>query len=83
MVHQTVNTNSRMRFYKGKRYLTQQEQMEKMVRPHGEAKVINYRLIEEHPQTFNEGLFLPYCKLIINVFEKQCECSFTKHVHLL
>ena len=25
-------------------------------------KYINYRLIEEHSQTFNEGLFLPYCK---------------------
>ena len=31
----------------------------------GQAKVINYRLIEECSQTFNEGLFLPYCKLYI------------------
>ena len=27
----------------------------------GKAKVINYRLIEERLQTFNEGLFLTYC----------------------
>ena len=30
---------------------------------HGQAQVINYMLIEGHSQTFNEGLFLPYCKL--------------------
>ena len=28
-----------------------------------QAKVINYRLTEEHSQTFNEGLFLSYGKL--------------------
>ena len=31
--------------------------------PHEKVKVINYKLIEEHSQTFNEGLFLPCCKL--------------------
>ena len=31
----------------------------KIARPHERAKVINYRLIEEQSQTFNEGLFLP------------------------
>ena len=35
--------------------------------PLEKAKIINYRLIEEHSQTFNEGfnegLFLSYCKL--------------------
>ena len=29
----------------------------------GKGKVINYRLVEEHSQTFNERLFLSYCKL--------------------
>ena len=28
-----------------------------------QAKVINYKLIEDQSQTFNKGLFLPYCKL--------------------
>ena len=35
----------------------------KIARPHELAKVINYRLIEDQSQTFNEGFFLPYCKL--------------------
>ena len=39
----------------------------------GQAKVINYRLIEMRSQTFNEGLFLPKsCNVssLINAFEK-------------
>ena len=47
----------------------------KMARPHGQAKVINYMLIEEHSHTFNKGLFLPYCKLYKNAFERKCEFS--------
>ena len=47
----------------------------KIDRPHGQAKVINYRLIEEHSQTFNEGLFLPSCKLYNKCICKKGECS--------
>ena len=35
----------------------------KIAEPHEQAELINDRLIEEHSQTFDEGLFLPYCKL--------------------
>ena len=44
--------------------------------PWRQAKVINYRLIEERSQTFNEGLFLPYFKLYDNVFEKSLKFYF-------
>ena len=42
--------------------------------PHEQATVINYRLIEEHSQAFNEGLFHTV-SFIINAFEKKCEFS--------
>ena len=44
--------------------------------PHKQANGINYGLIAEHAQTFNEGLFLSYCKLLINAFEKYVNFPF-------
>ena len=40
------------------------------------AKVINYRLIEEISQVFDKELFLPYCKLYNNAFEKSVNFHF-------
>ena len=36
---------------------------------------MNYRLIEEQSQTFNEDLFLPYSKLNNKCIWKKCEFS--------
>ena len=47
----------------------------KIARPHELAKVINYRLIEDHSQKFNEGLFCHTESFIIIAFEKKCEFS--------
>ena len=48
----------------------------KIARPHEQDKVINYRLIEEHSQTFNERLFLPYCKLYNKCILKSANFPF-------
>ena len=47
-----------------------------MARLYEQVKVINYRLIEEISQTFNGGLFLPYCSSIIKAFEQSMNFHF-------
>ena len=47
-----------------------------MARLHGQTKVINYWLIEERSQTFNEGVFLPHCKLYNKYINKRVNFHF-------
>ena len=52
----------------------------KIARPHELAKVINYRLIEDHSQKFNEGL-CHTVSFILYAFEKSANFPFKVDIY--